>query len=71
MEGDVFAIETFGSTGKGRCVEDSEVSHYALYRDATQCRPPSVISQVTVEYHQEEFWYSSLVSALSELDRTG
>ena len=34
MEGDVFAIETFGSTGKGRCVEDSEVSHYALYRDA-------------------------------------
>lgn len=33
-EGDVFAIETFGSTGKGRCVEDGEVSHYALYNDA-------------------------------------
>ena len=33
-EGDVFAIETFGSTGKGRCVDDGEVSHYALYSDA-------------------------------------
>ncbi len=29
-EGDVFAIETFGSTGAGRCVEDGELSHYAM-----------------------------------------
>lgn len=29
-EGDVFAIETFGSTGNGRFVEGGEVSHYAL-----------------------------------------
>ncbi|KAI1737458.1 MetAP 2-3 [Xylaria scruposa] len=28
-EGDVFAIETFGSTGSGRFVERGEVSHYA------------------------------------------
>jgi len=27
-EGEVFAIETFGSTGKGRVLEDLEVSHY-------------------------------------------
>ncbi|KAJ5288671.1 methionine aminopeptidase [Penicillium angulare] len=33
-EGDVFAIETFGSTGNGRCVEDGEVSHYALNSNA-------------------------------------
>jgi len=33
-EGDVFAIETFGSTGNGRCVDQGEVSHYALRRDA-------------------------------------
>ncbi|KAE8421208.1 MetAP 2 [Aspergillus pseudocaelatus] len=33
-EGDVFAIETFGSTGNGRCVEQGEVSHYALSSDA-------------------------------------
>ncbi|RYP15734.1 hypothetical protein DL765_005536 [Monosporascus sp. GIB2] len=33
-EGDVFAIETFGSTGSGRYIEAGEVSHYALRRDA-------------------------------------
>lgn len=33
-EGDVFAIETFGSTGTGRWVEQGEVSHYALRGDA-------------------------------------
>ncbi|KAF3003947.1 Methionine aminopeptidase 2 [Neopestalotiopsis sp. 37M] len=32
-EGDVFAIETFGSTGHGRCVDQGEVSHYALRSD--------------------------------------
>lgn len=32
-EGDVFAIETFGSTGIGRYVECGEVSHYALRRN--------------------------------------
>ncbi|KAK4240984.1 hypothetical protein C8A03DRAFT_30822 [Achaetomium macrosporum] len=33
-EGDVFAIETFGSTGQGFVREDGEVSHYALRSDA-------------------------------------
>uniref|UniRef100_UPI002F91BF4A Methionine aminopeptidase 2 n=1 Tax=Thermochaetoides thermophila TaxID=209285 RepID=UPI002F91BF4A len=33
-EGDVFAIETFGSTGKGYVIESGEVSHYALRGDA-------------------------------------
>lgn len=33
-EGDVFAIETFGSTGVGRYVETGEVSHYAMRGDA-------------------------------------
>ncbi|KAF2129116.1 peptidase M24A, methionine aminopeptidase [Dothidotthia symphoricarpi CBS 119687] len=33
-EGDVFAIETFGSTGNGRCHDQGEVSHYALRSDA-------------------------------------
>ncbi|KAI4128709.1 MAG: hypothetical protein LQ338_002605 [Usnochroma carphineum] len=36
-EGDVFAIETFGSTGNGRCHAEGEVSHYALHSD-----PPKV-----------------------------
>ena len=32
-EGEVFAIETFGSTGRGYVVDDLEVSHYALKPD--------------------------------------
>ncbi|KAJ5143985.1 Winged helix-turn-helix transcription repressor DNA-binding [Penicillium bovifimosum] len=33
-EGEVFAIETFGSTGKGYVREEMETSHYALAADA-------------------------------------
>ncbi|KAI1327200.1 peptidase [Xylariaceae sp. FL0255] len=33
-EGDVFAIETFGSTGNGYVHDQGEVSHYALRSDA-------------------------------------
>jgi len=33
-EGDYFAIETFGSTGRGRIVEGGECSHYARRVDA-------------------------------------
>lgn len=29
-EGEYFAIETFGSTGRGRVVEEGACSHYAL-----------------------------------------
>ncbi|KAJ7751217.1 methionine aminopeptidase 2-like protein [Mycena maculata] len=33
-EGDYFAIETFGSTGRGRIVENGDCSHYARIFDA-------------------------------------
>lgn len=33
-EGEIFAIETFGSTGKGYVSDDMEVSHYALNPNA-------------------------------------
>ncbi|TYZ62335.1 hypothetical protein PybrP1_000203 [[Pythium] brassicae (nom. inval.)] len=33
-EGEIFAIETFGSTGRGHVVEDGECSHYAKAFDA-------------------------------------
>ena len=33
-EGDVFAIETFGSTGNGYVRDEGEVSHYAKIKDA-------------------------------------
>lgn len=32
-EGEIFAIETFGSTGRGYVVDDLEVSHYAMRAD--------------------------------------
>jgi methionine aminopeptidase len=32
-EGDYFAIETFGSTGRGRVIEEGACSHYALSQD--------------------------------------
>ncbi|KAB5577506.1 putative methionyl aminopeptidase [Coniochaeta sp. 2T2.1] len=35
-EGDVFAIETFGSTGLGFVRDEGEVSHYALRGDASK-----------------------------------
>lgn len=34
-EGDVFAIETFGSTGTGKVWDEGEVSHYAIVPDAS------------------------------------
>ncbi|KAI0785318.1 peptidase M24A methionine aminopeptidase [Irpex lacteus] len=33
-EGEYFAIETFGSTGRGKLVDGSEISHYAKVPDA-------------------------------------
>jgi len=41
-EGEIFAIETFGSTGRGYVQDDMEVSHYALRPDA-----PNVPLRVT------------------------
>lgn len=32
-EGDYFAIETFGSTGRGRVIEQGACSHYALAQE--------------------------------------
>jgi len=33
-EGEFYAIETFGSTGRGRVVEEGECSHYMVLKDA-------------------------------------
>ncbi len=35
-EGELYAIETFGSTGKGYVWEDGETSHYMRDFDKTQ-----------------------------------
>ena len=49
-EGDIFAIETFGSTGVGRCLVQGETSHYAMCRDAPRAdlRPSSAKSLLSV-----------------------
>ena len=36
QEGEIYAIETFGSTGKGVVHDDMEVSHYMKNFDAEQ-----------------------------------
>jgi methionine aminopeptidase len=43
-EGEYFAIETFGSTGRGHVVEDGECSHYAKIAHAPNAPLKSVIS---------------------------
>lgn len=50
-EGEYFAIETFGSTGRGHVVESGECSHYAKVIDGPKIRkcvlfplfPPSLL----------------------------
>jgi len=39
-EGEVFAIETFGSTGKGYVHDDMECSHYMIEKDYINQYPP-------------------------------
>ena len=38
-EGEYFAIETFGSTGRGRVIEEGACSHYGLVKELPQGRP--------------------------------
>ncbi|EQC25006.1 methionyl aminopeptidase [Saprolegnia diclina VS20] len=51
-EGEIFAIETFGSTGRGYVVEDMECSHYAKTIDAPRVplrlpRAKKLLSHIT------------------------
>ena len=42
VEGEQYAIETFGSTGKGQVWEDLDCSHYMKEFDVGDDIPPSV-----------------------------
>lgn len=44
-EGEHFAIETFGSTGRGHVIEEGECSHYAKVVDAPHVPLRSVLSR--------------------------
>lgn len=43
-EGEYYAIETFGSTGRGRVIEEGECSHYAKIYDAPSNPPLRLVS---------------------------
>jgi len=48
-EGEYFAIETFGSTGRGHVVEEGECSHYAKVLDAPHVPLRSVLPRNRAE----------------------
>ncbi|KAH0838097.1 peptidase M24, structural domain-containing protein [Lanmaoa asiatica] len=46
-EGDYFAIETFGSTGRGRVVENGECSHYCKDHGCASSTTPFDLGEIT------------------------
>jgi len=53
-EGEYFAIETFGSTGRGHVVEEGECSHYAKVADAPRVPLRSVLPRNSGEMHSSD-----------------
>ncbi|PQE30091.1 methionine aminopeptidase 2 protein [Rutstroemia sp. NJR-2017a WRK4] len=68
-EGDVFAIETFGSTGTGRVRDQGEVSHYALRKDAPKVDLRVSSAKALLGVIQKNF--STLPFCRRYLDRIG
>jgi len=68
-EGETFAIETFGSTGKGYVREDMETSHYAKVADAP--RVPLRVSSAKTLLKSIETNFGTLPFCRRYLDRLG
>lgn len=68
-EGETFAIETFGSTGKGYVREDMECSHYAKIADAP--RVPLRVSSAKTLLKSIEKNFGTLPFCRRYLDRLG
>ncbi|KAF8481333.1 methionine aminopeptidase 2-like protein [Russula ochroleuca] len=68
-EGEYFAIETFGSTGRGRVVESGDVSHYAKRYDASQASMRSQTAKSLLRTITKNF--GSLPFCRRYLDRVG
>lgn len=68
-EGELYAIETFGSTGKGYVIEDLECSHYMkdFDREATGVRVPK--SKQLLQFIDKNF--GTLAFCKRWLDRGG
>ncbi|KAG8998894.1 Methionine aminopeptidase 2 [Tulasnella sp. JGI-2019a] len=69
-EGEYFAIETFGSTGRGRVVESGDVSHYAKVFDAIK-NPPLRLATAKSLLKTIEKNFGTLPFCRRYLDRTG
>ncbi|KAG8869985.1 Methionine aminopeptidase 2 [Tulasnella sp. 331] len=68
-EGEYFAIETFGSTGRGRVVENGECSHYAKVFDVKV--PPLRLATAKSLLKTIEKTFGTLPFCRRYLDRTG
>jgi len=68
-EGEVFAIETFGSTGNGYVRDDYETSHYAKKQDAPKTRPNLASAQKLLGVINKNF--GTLPFCRRYLDRLG
>lgn len=54
-EGEIFAIETFGSTGNGYVLPEGECSHYAMNKNIQHLKPPSERSKQLLESIKQNF----------------
>lgn len=84
-EGEVFAIETFGSTGKGYVKDDVGISlflnwpfanladgNFSLRKASrcSQCRFESILSTHTTQHNHKEFRYTAMVQEISRPARS-
>lgn len=84
-EGEVYAIETFGSTGHGYVIPEGECSHYGLNKDVSHLRVPGDRAQQLMEkinstfgtlpwcrrYLERETGEDKYLLALNQLVRAG
>lgn len=68
-EGELFAIETFGSTGRGSIVEDLECSHYKVNQDAPRMQLRSDNARQLLAHIDKNF--GTLAFCRKWLDRQG
>ena len=79
-EGEIFAIETFGSTGKGYVRDDVRCSSTHITQDLhkadgnialrqkrgrAECCPSSLVRSESAEYHYEKLWDTTLLPEIS------
>jgi methionine aminopeptidase len=71
-EGDYFAIETFGSTGRGRVIEEGACSHYALSQEIPEKYTLQyVLGQHVSRYRGRILIIQTSISQVTVKDNTG